>query len=124
MAEPITDYGSFFAGAKAALEESQSLKTKEAELLQEEERISDNIDAETKNTQNRIAITIKQRQKEIGDTYDKELHRINGALKKARSKKDKAKSQGVKGRIEEETRELREKNTEIRQTIRGDAGIL
>lgn len=118
MAEPITDYGSFFAGAKAALEESQSLKTKEAELLQEEERISDNIDAETKNTQNRIAITIKQRQKEIGDTYDKELHRINGALKKARSKKEKAKSQGVKGRIEEETRELREKNTEIRQTIR------
>ena len=68
MAEPISDYESFFEGAKNALLESDTLSTEEKRLILENERISKAIDTEKKATDEKIAETVAKRLKEITST--------------------------------------------------------
>ena len=61
-----------------------------------------------------ISLTVKKRMEEINGSYDKEIAKGQDRLKRVRSKREKAKSQGVKERIEEETKELRDDNRELK----------
>lgn len=108
MAEPISDYGSFFTGAKNALVELDTLSTEEERLAHEESRIRDAIEAENKATNNRIETTLKKRLYEITAAYDAELKRAEKAKSAAETKREKAKNKKRSERIADETKELRE----------------
>ena len=61
-----------------------------------------------------ISLTVKKRMEEINDTYDREIAREQERLKRVRSKREKAKTQGIRERIEEETAELKGNNRELK----------
>lgn len=61
-----------------------------------------------------ISLTIKKRQEEITASYDKEIGKEQDRLKKAKGKREKAKNQGMKERIAEETAPLYDHNREMR----------
>ena len=54
----------------------------------------------------------------INSSYDQEIGKGQERLKKARAKREKAKSQGIKERIAEETSELREHNRDLKVQMR------
>ena len=56
---------------------------------------------------------MKQRKEEITKSYDAELGKAQERLKKVKAKREKAKNQGVKERIEEDTRGLVRENKEL-----------
>lgn len=114
MTQPITDYASFFAGAKQAVMDAANLADQEEQLKQETARLEKALEAEKKSVEDSIGRTVKKRQEEITSSYDKEIAKGQDNLKKARAKREKAKSQGMKERIVEETAELNEKNRELK----------
>ena len=61
---------------------------------------------------------MKKRRQEISASYDAEINKAQDLLKKARVKREKAKSQGVKERIADETSELHAYNKELRERMK------
>ena len=49
--------------------------------------------------------TVKKRRDEIEKSYDDELGKLQDKLKRTRTRREKAKNQGIKERINEETQE-------------------
>lgn len=103
MAQPITDYAAFFADAKRAVEELEQLKQKEADLGDREKQIENALRAKQRTAADEISQTVKKRTDEITQSYDAEIKKIQERLKKARGSREKAKNQGIKERIAEET---------------------
>ena len=101
MAQPITDYAAFFAGAKQALHEMELLKQRETQLQNLENEVETSLKTKQKSVSDQITMTVKQRTDEIIKSYDAEIGKSNDRLKKVRVKREKAKSQGVKERIAE-----------------------
>ena len=118
MAQPITDYAAFFAGAKQAIHEMELLKQREKQLLDLETEVEGSLRAKQKSVSDTIALTIKQRTDEITKSYDAEIAKSNDRLKKVRSKREKAKSQGVKERIAEDTSGLIHENQELKRQLK------
>lgn len=114
MAQPITDQVGFLSEACRAVQELSASKSSLEKLHLEEKRLERDLEAEKKAVTDAISLTVKKRMEEINTTYDKEIARGQDRLKRVRSKREKAKSQGVKERIEEETRELRDSNRELK----------
>ena len=59
-------------------------------------------------------MTVKKRREEMESSYDSEIGKLQEKLKKIRARREKAKNQGMKDRIKEETVELHEHNRELR----------
>ena len=118
MAQTITDYSAFLTDAREAVEELAGLERREAELEAQEKRLERTLEAEKKAVADAIHSTIRRRNEEICSSYDKEIAKGQERLKKIRSKREKAKSQGVKDRIAEETSEIRSHNRELRIKMR------
>lgn len=116
--EVITDYGTFLREAKAAVVELAELESQEERLSKQLKQDQKSLDAEKKQVEDTIAQTTKRRLGDITSSYDKELSKSQEQLKKARSKREKAKNQGVKERIVEETADLRDDNRRIRLQIK------
>lgn len=110
----ITDYGTFLREAKSAVMELTELEHQEENLAKQLRQNQKALDVEKKAQEDKINQTTKKRLGEITSSYDKELSKGQEQLKKARSKREKAKSQGVKERIVEETSDLRDDNRRIR----------
>lgn len=104
----------FLNEARDALDELSLLEEQEKQLMQEEERLERNLEAEKKLVADTIQQTVKQRRDEISITYEKEMARAQDQLKKTRNKRERAKSEGVKGRIEEETAVFREQIRDLK----------
>lgn len=81
-------------------------------------RLEGDVSLAEKQTKDTIDLTIKKRMSEVSASFDKEINDEKGKLRAVRNKRDKAKSKGMKQRIDEETEELRKSvrdlNTEIR----------
>lgn len=114
MAQPITDQVGFLSEACRAVQELTASKSSLDKLRLEEKRLEKDLEAEKKMVADTISMTVKKRMEEINSTYDKEIARGQDRLKRVRSKREKAKSQGVKERIEEETKDLRDDNRELK----------
>lgn len=114
MAQPITDQVGFLGEACRAVQELSVSKGMLEKLCQEEKRLEKELTAEKKAVTDRISLTVKKRIEEINSTYDKEIGKGQERLKRVRSKREKAKSQGMKERIEEETAELKDYNRELK----------
>lgn len=93
-----------------------------AEALQtardEEQRLKKALEQSRREMSEKIEKTIRSRQQELNQSFDKQLSQANGRLKKAQSQREKAKSQGVKGRIARETEPYRMENREMKRQLR------
>lgn len=113
MAQPITDYTAFFSGAKQAVEELDQLTQKQEMLEGREKRLESTLKAKKKALSDTIAETVRRRAAEISGSYDEESQKAEDRLKKVRAKREKAKNQGVKERIAEETQGFVQENDEL-----------
>lgn len=118
MAQPITDQVGFLGEACRAVQELSASRNLLEKFHQEKRHLEKELEAERKAVADDISLTIKKRIDEIEGTYDKEIEREQDALKRMRAKREKAKNQGVKERIEEETVELKGNNKELRQQMK------
>lgn len=118
MAQTITDYKTFLEDAKDAVKELSALLEKEDRLKQEELRLEKTLESEQKAVEDTITQTVKQRRDEIENSYDAEIGKLQDRLKKIRIRREKAKNQGMKERIKEETAELHDHNRELRVRMR------
>ena len=114
MAQTITDFKSFLEDAKEAVTELSDFTKKEEQLRMEELRLEKSLEAEQKAVQDAISMTVKKRREEMESSYDSEIGKLQEKLKKIRARREKAKNQGMKDRIKEETVELHEHNRELR----------
>lgn len=114
MAQTITDFNGFLQDAKDAVSELADFAKKEEQLRQEESSLERSLETEKKAVADSIALTVKKRREEISLSYDNEIAKMQDRLKKIRSKREKAKHQGIKERIEEETAELHTYNRELK----------
>lgn len=113
MVQPITDYAEFLRDAKADVLRMAQLTEQEEQLRQEEYQLERTVETEKRSVSDSINMTIKKRTEALTLSYDQEIGKGQERLKKARAKREKAKNQGVKERIAEETSELREENREL-----------
>ena len=118
MAQPITDQVGFLGEACRAVQELSASRNLLDKFHQEKKRLEKELEAEKKAVADAINLTVKKRMEEIESTYDKEIAREQDSLKRMRSKREKAKNQGIKERIEEETAELKENNRELRRQMK------
>lgn len=114
MPQPITDYHAFFGAAKQAVQELDELKQKEKMLQDLEKQLESSLKTKQKNVSETIALTVKKRRDEIAKSYDTEITKTQDHLKKVRGKREKAKSQGEKDRIADETQTLIHENEELK----------
>ena len=106
MGQPITDYAAFFASAGQAVQELEALNTEVEQLEADEKKLESSLKGKQRSVTETISQTVKQRKEEITKSYDAELGKAQERLKKVKAKREKAKNQGVKERIEEDTRGL------------------
>lgn len=118
MAQPITDYSAFFAGAKEAVLELEQLKLRENQLLNLESELENSLKIKQKQVSDTISQTVKKRADEIMKSYDSEIGKKQERLKKVRNKREKAKSQGVKERIAEDTQSLKKENADLKRQLK------
>lgn len=113
MAQSITDQVGFLGDAcreeQDLIESSNSLE----KFHIEEKQLEKELEAEKKAVADAISLTVKRRLDELNSSYDKEIAKGQDRLKRVRSKREKAKSQGMKERIAEETAELQEENRDL-----------
>ncbi len=118
MAQTITDFQSFLEDAKQAVSELSEFSREEERLRQEEERLLRALEAEKKAVSDAVNATVRKRREEIEGSYDEEIDKLQDKLKRTRGRREKAKNQGIKDRIHEETQELRDYNRELRVRMR------
>lgn len=114
MAQTIEDCLVFLNEARDTLDELALLEEQEKQLGQEEAHLEESLEAEKKIMTDTIQKTVKKRREEIRLTYEKEMGKVQDQLKKARSKREKAKNEGVKDRIREETAPLWEEIRDLK----------
>lgn len=114
MAQPITDQVGFLGEACRAVQELSVSRSLLEKFRLEEKRLEKELEAERKAVTDAVSLTVKKRIEEINSTYDREIAREQDRLRRMRNKREKAKSQGVKGRIEEETAELKSSNRDLK----------
>lgn len=118
MPQPITDYGAFFDAAKQAVQELDELKQKEKMLQNLEKQLEGSLKTKQKQIAETIALTVKKRSDEIAKSYDAEIAKTQDLLKKVRGKREKAKNQGEKERIADETQGLTHENEELKERMK------
>lgn len=114
----VTDCSAFLADAIKAIEELNRSKKACEDLEAEEERIDKELEQERLDMADTINQTVKKRRDGISASYDKEIGTEQDRLRKIRAKREKAKNQGIKERIAEETKELKEKNQELSMQLK------
>lgn len=103
MAQTTEECLDFLKEAKEVLEDIQTLKADEDNKAEKEQQLERSYEAEKKRRNDTIQQTIKKRRDEIRTSYDRELAKAQEQLKKTRAKREKARSQGIKERIADET---------------------
>lgn len=114
------DLNVFLNNAKAALADYSQTSGQVSELRKQQETCEANLNALKKQRDDQIAQTYKKRRAEIDKTYDGEIDKCNERLRKAQNKREKAKDQGVKERIAEETADLRAQKKDLQSQIRAE----
>lgn len=117
MGPEITDYVSFLAEARDAVYRQNCDRNTAYQLAEEEKRREQELEAEGEAAADEVNRTVKKRLEEINSSYDQEIAKGQERLRKVRTKREKAKNQGMKERIAEETKELRDHNRDLKQQL-------
>lgn len=118
MGQTLEECLTFLENAKEALKELSMMEERERLLEGEERRSGKALETETKMVADMIQQTVKKRREEVTATYDREISKAQEQMKKARGKREKAKNQGMKERIADETSELHAYNRELRMRMK------
>ncbi len=118
MAKTFTEPAVFLAEASQALSELEKAKARQAELDLQEKREAKALAAEKKAVEDMVNTTVKKRSDELAAGYDAEIQRLQDAVKKIRGKREKAKQQGIRERIEAQTEPYKEENREMNGKIK------
>lgn len=113
MAQTIQECLDYLAAARESVEELSLAADREEQLKQDESRLRKALDSEKKQMADAVGSTVKRRREDLNSSYDAEINKAQELLKRARAKREKAKNQGIKERIAEETSELHEYNKEL-----------
>ncbi|MDO4939520.1 MAG: hypothetical protein Q4E54_06125 [Lachnospiraceae bacterium] len=105
--EPNQDLKAFINSAEQALAELNELNTQTSQLKSEKASLESNVNQQKKKLDDTLNQTYKKRRDEIDKTYDGEIAKCNDKLRRAKAKREKAKNQGIKERISDETAPLR-----------------
>ena len=98
--------------------ELAEFEKQEETLAQEEKKRLRVLETERKAVADAVNSTVKKRRDEIEKSYDDELGKLQDKLKRTRTRREKAKNQGIKERIKEETQELHAHNRELAVRMR------
>ncbi len=107
-------------GYRSLVEEYDNARAMSGQAAAEEKRLEKELALSKKNLRDNIESTVKKRRSEVADKFNDEIGRSQDRLRKVKSKREKAKDKGVKGRIAEETADLTEQNKELRKNIRAE----
>lgn len=111
---------------KQMLEKRQEAKLQTQQCAAQEQKLEKQIAGEERQIKIEIEQTVTKRRNEITRSYDKEIAKEKEVLKGVKGKRDKAKSKGMKERMESETAHLAEENRGLHGEIRtafGNRGI-
>lgn len=100
------------------VDEYSAIKNECSRVADEEKRLEKDLSINKKELRDDIESTIKRRRNEIASTFDVEIDKSEDKLKRIRNKREKAKNEGVKDRIADETAELSSQNKDIKRTIK------
>lgn len=114
MPQGITDYQAFLQEARQAVINLQQDKDAYEQLRKEEKRLERALESERKAVEDSVRLTVKKRQDEINGSYDKQLSKAQEQIRKTRAKRERAKNQGIRERIAEETEAFRDHNRELK----------
>lgn len=118
MEQQTTDQVAFLIQARTALEELGVVKDREKQLKIDEIKVGKTLEVEKRTLEETINAAVRKRREAIASSYDAEMDKVEDKLKKARVKREKAKNQGMKERIAEETADLRSENRDVQMQIR------
>lgn len=108
----------FLERAREMVAELSVAEDREKKMQQDEQQLKRTLETEIRQMTDAVQTTIKKRRQEIAASYDGEMDKVQEQLKKARTKREKARNQGMKERIAEETSELNSYNRELRDRMR------
>ncbi len=104
MAQAITDVKTFLEDARQAVVELAEFEKQEETLAQEEKKRLRVLETERKAVADAVNSTVKRRRDEIEKSYDDELGKLQDKLKRTRTRREKAKNQGIKGGLRKKRR--------------------
>ena len=104
MGQQMTDQIAFLTEARTALEGLELSRDREKQLKLDESKVGKALDAEKKSLEDNISSTVRKRRDAIASSYDAEIGKAEDKLtQRSTVKREKAKNQGMKERIAEET---------------------
>ena len=118
MADTRADNIIFLKDARTAVLQLSEYKAQLQEQDLQTKRLEKGLAAEKKAVNDSIDLTIRKRKAEITSSYDTEIEQTLAQLKKIKARREKAKSRGMKERMEVETSELQEENRKLHTEIK------
>lgn len=118
MAQAITDYIKFLTEARVAVDGLNCDQNTRNQQAAEEKRLERELEAAKKAAADAVSQTVKRRRDDISQSFDQEIGIGQERLRKARARREKEKNRGMKERIADETRELKEDNRQLRLQMR------
>ena len=117
MGMEIENPQAFLDDAKNAIAEYQNVSAELTKIKESEKQLSASLDKLRKEIDDKTKKTLRQRGEDLTATYDRQITQIEARLKKSQADREKAKQEGVKGRIKNETEPLKIENKELRRQI-------
>ena len=118
MGKAITDYVKFLAEARDAVYRLNCDENTADQLRGQEAQEERELEAARKEAADTIEQTVQSRINEISSSYDSEIQKEQERLKKARARREKAKNKGIKDRIFDETKGLREERRDLQLQLK------
>ena len=117
MGMEIENPQAFLEDAKNAIAEYQNICNQITSQIELERQSSVALDEFRKSIQDKIDKTLKQRSEELTETHDKQISQVEVSLKKKQAERERAREEGVKGRIKNETEPRRIEITELKRQL-------
>ena len=114
----VTGHIIFVKEAREALSQLETAKARKEELELTEKKQAKALAAEKKAVEDQVNNTIKKRKDELIKRYDSEIAKVQDAIKKIKTKRDKAKQQGMKERIGAQLAPFVAENKEMNEKIK------
>lgn len=119
MEASVEEHINYLTSARAAVAELERMKSEDTVLTEKRIRLQRTLANEEKTLSDEIALSIKRKRDALCAGYDAEIEKAQEKLKRYRSRKEHAKNEGKRERIEYETTELREENQALMNEFLG-----
>jgi len=117
MGMEIENPQAFLEDAKNSIAEYQNICDRLTSQIEVERQASVTLDDFRRTIQEKIDKTLKQRSEELTETHDKQISQLEASLKKKQAERERARQEGVKGRIKNETEPRRIEITELKRQL-------